>query len=95
MDFTKLPLEKLLYFVAGVIPGFVVLLIFQAAHPYAFGWFVNLAFLGYKTKISLILLVAFVAGNTLTASLSSTVYAASTRCGLASDDACTVSAKAR
>jgi hypothetical protein len=29
MDFSKYPLEKLLYFVAGVVPGFVALLIYQ------------------------------------------------------------------
>lgn len=66
MDFTKFPLEKLLFFVAGVIPGFVALLIFGLAHPAAFNWFFVLGFLGYKTKLCLILLVAFVVGNSLT-----------------------------
>lgn len=70
MDFSKYPLEKLFYFLAGVIPGFVALLIFRLAAPGSFGWFFNLGFLGYRTKLSLILLAAFVIGNTLTTFLS-------------------------
>src|ERR1019366_7110704 len=70
MDFSKYPLEKLFYFLAGVIPGFVALFIFQLAVPGSFGWFFNLGFLGYRTKLSLILLAAFVVGNTLTTFLS-------------------------
>lgn len=70
MDFTKFPLEKLLYFIAGIIPGFIVLLIFQRVHPSAFDWFFVSGFLGYKTKLSLILLVAFVVGYSLTTFLN-------------------------
>jgi hypothetical protein len=66
MDFTKFPLEKLLYFVAGVIPGSIALLIFQLAYPGTFDWFFVLGFLGYKTKLCVMLLVAFVVGNSLT-----------------------------
>jgi hypothetical protein len=70
MDFSKYPLEKFFYFIAGVIPGFVALLIFQLAAPGSFGWFFSLGFLGYRTKLSLILLAAFVVGNTLTTFLT-------------------------
>ena len=70
MDFTKFPLEKLSYFIAGIIPGFAALLIFQLAHPGAFDWFFILGFLGYKTKLSLVLLVAFLVGNSLTTFLN-------------------------
>jgi hypothetical protein len=71
MDLSKYPLEKIFYFVAGIIPGFVALLIFNLVTPNSFGWFFTLGFLGYKTKLSLILLTAFVAGNTMTTFLSS------------------------
>jgi hypothetical protein len=70
MDLSKYPLEKLVYFIAGIIPGFVALLIYGLAVPGSFGWFFALGFLGYKTRISLILLVAFVAGNSLTTLLN-------------------------
>jgi hypothetical protein len=66
MDLTKYPLEKFFYFLAGVIPGFVALLIYHLAVPGSFSWFFTLGFLGYRTKLSLILLAAFVIGNTLT-----------------------------
>jgi hypothetical protein len=66
MDLSKYPLEKLLYFVAGVIPGFVALLTFQLAAPGSFGWFFTLGFLGYRTKLSLIVLACFVVGYSMT-----------------------------
>lgn len=71
MDLSRYPLEKAVYFVAGVIPGFAALLIFQLARPGVFTWYFRLGFLGYRTKLTLIVLVAFVIGNTMTAILSS------------------------
>jgi hypothetical protein len=70
MDLSKYPLEKLVYFIAGIIPGFVALLIYALTVPGSFGWLITIDFLGYKTKLSLILLVAFVIGNSLTTFLS-------------------------
>ena len=70
MDITKYPIEKLFYFVAAVIPGFVALLIFQLAAPGSYDWFFAMGFLGYKTKLALIAVLAFVIGNTLTAFLT-------------------------
>jgi hypothetical protein len=71
MDLSKYPLEKFFFFVAGIIPGFVALLIFQLAAPGSFAWFFSLGFLGYKTKLGVILLAAFVIGNSLTTFLNS------------------------
>jgi hypothetical protein len=65
MDWSKYPLDKLAYFAGEVIPGFVALLIFERAAHGSFGWFFTLGFLGYRTKLSLVLLVAFVVGHTL------------------------------
>jgi hypothetical protein len=70
-DLSEYPLEKLVLFAAGVLPGFVALLVFEQAAPGSFGWFFSLPFLGYRTKLSLIVLVAFVVGNTMSAFLSS------------------------
>jgi hypothetical protein len=73
MDLSKYPLEKVFYFVAGIIPGFAALLIFQLAAPGTFTWFFTLGFLGYKTKLALILLVAFVIGNSMASFLRGTL----------------------
>jgi hypothetical protein len=70
MDLSKYPLEKFFFFVAGIIPGFVALLIFEFAAPGSFGWFFSLGFLGYKSKLGIILLTAFIIGNSLTTFLS-------------------------
>lgn len=66
MDWSKYPLEKLLYFVAGTIPGFVALIIFQLAAPGSFDWFFALGFLGYRTKLTISVLTAFVVGYSMT-----------------------------
>jgi hypothetical protein len=66
MDWSKYSLEKLFFFVAGVIPGFIALLIFDVASPGSFGWFFALGFLGYKSKLAVILIAAFVLGNSMT-----------------------------
>jgi len=71
MDLSKYPLEKLVYFVAGIIPGFVALLIYRLAVPGSFGWFFAPGFLGYNTKLSVVLLTAFIVGNSMTQFLSS------------------------
>lgn len=71
MDLSKYPLEKLFYFVAGIIPGSITLIVYRLAVPNAFGWFFTLGFLGYKTKLALIVLVTFVIGNSMTTFLRS------------------------
>jgi hypothetical protein len=71
MDLSKYLLEKLIYFIAGIIPGFVALSIYQLAVPGSFGWFFTLGFLGYKTKIAIVLLSAFIIGNSMTQFLTS------------------------
>jgi hypothetical protein len=66
MDWFKYPLEKFIYFVASVIPGFTVLLIIQLSAPGVFEGFFWIGFLGYKTKLSIIVLVAFIIGYSAT-----------------------------
>lgn len=71
MDFSKYPLERFSYFIAGIVPGFAALLVFYLHSPASFGWFISAGYLGYRTKIVLVLVVAFLIGNSLTAFLSS------------------------
>jgi hypothetical protein len=70
MDLPKYPLERVFHLAAGVIPGFVALLIFEISHPRTFGWLFGSGFLGYRTKLTITLVAAFVVGNTMTAFLS-------------------------
>jgi hypothetical protein len=66
MDWSKYPLEKLFSFVAAVIPGFVALLVF----PGSLQWLFALGFLGYRTRVTVVVLLAFVVGFTMTTILS-------------------------
>jgi len=70
MDFSKFPLERLFYFVAGMIPGSAALVIYGLSEPGRYDWFFDLRSLGYRTKFALILLVALVIGNSLTVFLN-------------------------
>jgi hypothetical protein len=66
MDWSKYPLEKLFSFVAAVIPGFVALLISDKV-----GALLLLPIsLGYRTRVSILIVVAFLAGFTMTSFLS-------------------------
>lgn len=71
MDLSKYPLDKLASFIGAIIPGFVALLVFHLAKPWAFEWFFRLGFLGYNTKLALIIVTAFVIGISLTTFLNS------------------------
>lgn len=73
MDLSKYPLEKVFYFVAAIIPGFVALLIYHLASPGSFAWFFSAGYLGYRTKIAIVLLAAFVTGNSMTRFLDGSV----------------------
>ena len=66
MDLSKYPLDKLLYVVgARIVPGVTALLIFGLAGPHSFAWFFSLAFLGYRTKIVIALVVALLIGSSI------------------------------
>jgi hypothetical protein len=66
VDLTKYLLGKFFGFLAGVVPGFVALLVFQLAEPGSFGWFFSGGFLTYEAKVGVILIVAFLIGNCMT-----------------------------
>lgn len=71
----------MLVHVAGVIPGGVALAVFLSTRPDLFSKFSSLAALGYKTKVAVVLLIAFVIGNTITALLFALAYPASRKLG--------------
>ncbi|HKW64678.1 MAG TPA: hypothetical protein VJN89_19150 [Candidatus Acidoferrum sp.] len=73
METAKVPLEKLFFFVAGVIPGLAALLIFNLAVPGSFTWFFAINFLGYRAKLAVMLLSAFIIGNSMTTFLDVTL----------------------
>lgn len=70
MDWSKFPIEKLTHYVAGIIPGFCVLVLVEFAHPGIGARFFGIGFLGYRTKVAVALAFAFLVGNTLTALLT-------------------------
>jgi hypothetical protein len=66
MERSNYPLEKMVSFVASVVPGFTALLTFQMAAPGSFSWFFHLGFLGYRAKLAVIVLMACVIGFSMT-----------------------------
>lgn len=75
MDVLKYPVEKLIYFLATLLPGFAALLIFEASHAGCFDWFFVIPFIGYRTKLAVAMFVAFVVGYSVTALLGYTLAA--------------------
>ncbi len=75
MDWSRFPLERLFYFIAGVVPGFVALWIFQLGAPGSFDWFFRQRFLRYNAKLALAVLATLVVGNTITTFLRATLSA--------------------
>jgi hypothetical protein len=75
VDLLKYPIEKLFHFIASIVPGFVALLIFEFSSPGSFDWFLDNDSLGYTTKVTLILVVAFVVGYSLSTFLNGLIGA--------------------
>jgi len=66
MDWTKYPLEKLFIFIAGVCPGIAAFVVLELSRPGTFNRFFTLPFLGYRTKLTILIIAAFVIGYTMT-----------------------------
>jgi hypothetical protein len=71
MDLSKYPLDKLLYFVAGIIPGSAAIWIYTVARPGTVQWFFNSGFVGYRTHMIVLVFAAFVIGHTITSCINS------------------------
>ncbi len=76
-DQFKIPLERIVYFIAALIPGGIAILIYASAARSSVSLYAGasgtpihqlfaIGFLGYKTKLGLLILAAFVIGHTLT-----------------------------
>jgi hypothetical protein len=59
----------------------VALLIYDLAVPGSFAWFFELQGLGYRTKAAIVLVVAFIVGNTLSTFLNSVLVTIGAFCG--------------
>jgi hypothetical protein len=66
MDFSRYPLERLVYFAASVIPGSAIVLILYLKAPLVLQLLFWNAFLGYKTKVAIGLVAVFAIGYSLT-----------------------------
>ena len=65
MEWLKITLERLFGFIVAVIPGGVVLVLFGIHHPQ---WAIairDISYLGYRTKITLTLVIALITGWTV------------------------------
>jgi hypothetical protein len=66
MDFGKIPVDKVAYFVAGVVPGATAVYIYYLANPAAFQAFLAPSFFGYRTKLCIAGAFCFIVGITIT-----------------------------
>jgi hypothetical protein len=66
MDLIKVTIDKFFGFLAAVIPGITVLIVFSINHPSFATTIRDINYLGYGTKLSLILAAAVIAGWTVT-----------------------------
>lgn len=66
MEIERLPLDKLSYFVAGIVPGSTAIYVYYLSNPGAFHDFLMPNAFGYGTKLGIALGVSFVIGHTLT-----------------------------
>jgi hypothetical protein len=66
MDFGKIPIDKVAFFIAGIIPGGTAVYIYWLANPQVFQGFLATDALGYRTKLGIVTALSFVVGNTIT-----------------------------
>lgn len=66
MDFSRYPLERLVYFAASIIPGAAIVLILYLKVPFVLQLLFWNGFLGYKTKVAIGLIAIFAIGYSLT-----------------------------
>ena len=70
MNFDKYPLDKAFHFIAGIVPGGAVLWMVYLRYPTWIASIIYSPFLGYRTKLSIMLVLAFLIGNSVTKLLS-------------------------
>lgn len=73
IDFGKFPFEKAVHLLAKVLPGFALLFVYDAKNLGAVTSILSLPYLGYATRVWLLIAVCFVLGYTLSSVLSTVV----------------------
>lgn len=73
MDWLKLAVDRFFGLIAGIIPGTAVLIVVGIHHPDWARYVRDINYLGYGTKITLVLAAAIVAGWTVLAIYNSLV----------------------
>jgi hypothetical protein len=66
MDFGKIPVDKVAFFIAGIIPGGAATYIYWLANPQVFQGYLATDAFGYRTKLGIAVAISFVVGNTIT-----------------------------
>jgi len=72
MDWTKV-IDKFFGFLCGMIPGSVVLMVAALHHSDVWTTFWKVGYLGYQTKLAILIAAAFVAGSTVNSVLGAIV----------------------
>ena len=65
IDFGKFPFEKAVHLLTKVVPGFALLSVYNAKNPSAITGLLSLPYLGYATRVWLMISICFVLGYTL------------------------------
>jgi len=73
IDFGKFPFEKAVHLLAKVLPGFALLFVYDAKNSGAITNILSLPYLGYATRLWLLIAVCFILGYTLSSVLSTVV----------------------
>ena len=73
IDFAKVPFEKAVHLLTKVLPGFAVLYVYNSHTPGAIASILSLAYLGYATKIWILIAISFALGYTLSTFINTAV----------------------
>jgi hypothetical protein len=77
IDFGKFPFEKAIHLLTKILPGLALLFMYNAKHPGAVTKILSLPYLGYATRVWLLIAICFVLGYTLTTVISTMAGAVS------------------
>jgi hypothetical protein len=75
MEIERLPLDKLAFFVTGIVPGAAAIYVYYLSNQNAFHYFLIPNAFGYGTKLGIGLGLSFIVGHTLTRFLTAVLGA--------------------
>jgi hypothetical protein len=76
IDFAKFPFEKSVHLLTKFLPGFALLYVYNSRSPGAITSILSLPYLGYATRLWLLIAICFTLGYTLSVFLNSFASAA-------------------